>query len=122
MPTSGLIASSPCCGSSRIESEPPRWGRRRPCGAKLARTLSAADTPHDSARKAPTICYPLRVTSPDPHSAPKKSALLVLVPMGIVLVGIAGLAAYFLWPRGERVGAIDLRGDEPSMSVDLAAG
>ncbi|HVJ20293.1 MAG TPA: hypothetical protein VM686_32985 [Polyangiaceae bacterium] len=42
--------------------------------------------------------------------------------MGIFLAGIASLAAYALWPRGKRVGVIDLRGEAPALGVDLAAG
>src|SRR5688572_21746088 len=42
--------------------------------------------------------------------------------MAIVLAGIASLAAYFLWPRGERVGVLDLRAAAPSLDLELAAG
>jgi hypothetical protein len=42
--------------------------------------------------------------------------------MAIVLAGIASLAAYFLWPRGERVGVLDLRDAASSVGVELAAG
>ena len=47
---------------------------------------------------------------------------MVLVPMAICLAVIASLAAYFLWPRGERIGRLDLRMVEPRLDVDLAAG
>jgi hypothetical protein len=47
---------------------------------------------------------------------------MVLVPMGICLAVIASLAAYALWPRGERVGQLDLRAGAPHLDVDLAAG
>ena len=54
--------------------------------------------------------------------APKGSALMVLVPIGICLAIITSLAAYFLWPRGERIGRLDLRAPAPQLDVDLAAG
>jgi hypothetical protein len=62
------------------------------------------------------------VASRKASAASNKSPLLVLVPMGIVLAGIASLAAYFLWPRGERVGTLDLRNPATSLDVTLAAG
>jgi hypothetical protein len=58
----------------------------------------------------------------DGSATPKGSALMVLVPMGIVLAVIASLAAYFLWPRGERVGQLDLRAAAPRLEVSMAAG
>lgn len=42
--------------------------------------------------------------------------------MAIVWAGIASLAAYFLWPRGERVGVLDLRDEGSRLGVELAAG
>jgi hypothetical protein len=47
---------------------------------------------------------------------------MVLVPMGICLAVIASLSAYFLWPRGERIGRVDLRAAAPRLDVDLSAG
>jgi hypothetical protein len=47
---------------------------------------------------------------------------MVLVPIGICLAIITSLAAYFLWPRGERIGQLDLRAAAPQLDVDLAAG
>jgi hypothetical protein len=47
---------------------------------------------------------------------------MVLVPIGICLAAIASLAAYALWPRGERVGQLDLRAAAPRLEVALAAG
>ena len=62
------------------------------------------------------------MASSDGSSPPSGSALMVLVPMGICLAVIASLAAYFLWPRGERIGQLDLRAAAPQLGVDLAAG
>jgi hypothetical protein len=42
--------------------------------------------------------------------------------MAIVLAVIGSCAAYFLWPRGQRVGAVDLLAAEPSLNVDLKQG
>ena len=47
---------------------------------------------------------------------------MVLLPIGICLAIITSLAAYFLWPRGERIGQLDLRAAAPQLEVDLAAG
>jgi hypothetical protein len=62
------------------------------------------------------------MASSDGSPAPNGSAFMVLVPMGICLAIIASLAAYFLWPRGERIGRLDLRAAAPQLDVDLAAG
>lgn len=47
---------------------------------------------------------------------------MVLVPIGICLAVIASLAAYALWPRGERVGQLDLHAATPRLEIALAAG
>ena len=62
------------------------------------------------------------MANPEPAKAPKNPALLVLVPMAIVLAVIGSCAAYFLWPRGQRVGAVDLLATEPGLKVDLKKG
>jgi hypothetical protein len=54
--------------------------------------------------------------------APKKSGLVVLVPILIVFGIIGTCSAYFLWPRGERLGAIDLRANPATLSIDVGAG
>lgn len=54
--------------------------------------------------------------------APKSPAPLVF---GAIVIGFAifgTCAAYFLWPRGDRLGAIDLRAGTPTLSVDVGAG
>ncbi|WP_143069511.1 hypothetical protein [Rhodococcus maanshanensis] len=52
----------------------------------------------------------------------RNPALIVVAAIGMFLVTIAGLAAYFLWPRGDRLGEMDLRAASPTLAVDLAAG
>jgi hypothetical protein len=47
---------------------------------------------------------------------------MILVPIGICLAIITSLAAYFLWPRGERIGQLDLRAPAPQLDIDLATG
>lgn len=42
--------------------------------------------------------------------------------MAVFLAVVASCAAYFLWPRGERVGAVDLRAAAPSLEVTLKTG
>jgi hypothetical protein len=64
---------------------------------------------------------PRAMTSPEP-TAPRNPAVLVLVPMAIVLAVIGSCAAYFLWPRGQRVGSVDLLASEPSLRVELKPG
>lgn len=54
--------------------------------------------------------------------SPKNPAILVVAAIGIFLAAIGSLAAYFLWPRGERVGILNLREGTPVVSVDLGAG
>ncbi|HMJ11871.1 MAG TPA: hypothetical protein VK524_10685 [Polyangiaceae bacterium] len=62
------------------------------------------------------------MAEPAPPPAPRNPALLIVGAIGVFLVVIASFAAYFLWPRGERVGVLDLRAAAPSLGVDLAAG
>ncbi|MFC7447667.1 hypothetical protein [Rhodococcus daqingensis] len=52
----------------------------------------------------------------------RNPALIVVSVIGISLATIAGFAAYFLWPRGDRLGEMDLRAASPTLAVDLAAG
>jgi len=46
----------------------------------------------------------------------------VLLIMALVVGGIGTCAAYSLWPRGQRVGALDLTAATPSLTVTLAEG
>jgi len=62
------------------------------------------------------------MATPEPSKAPKNPALLVLIPIAIFLAVIGSCAAYFLWPRGQKVGAVDLLATAPTLSVDLKAG
>jgi hypothetical protein len=62
------------------------------------------------------------MTSPEPNKAPQNPALLVLAVIAIFLAVIGSCAAYFLWPRGQRVGAMDLLAAEPSLDVELKKG
>lgn len=59
-------------------------------------------------------------TSPEP----KKSIgpLMIFGAFAIFFAVFGSCAAYFLWPRGDRVGAIDLRAEPPTLSVDVGAG
>jgi hypothetical protein len=62
-------------------------------------------------------------SSPSPEPTPPKSpASLVFGAFAIFFVIIGSCAAYFLWPRGDRLGAIDLRADKPTLSIDVASG
>ena len=47
---------------------------------------------------------------------------MVLGVIAFFFALIGSCAAYFLWPRGERVGAIDLRGDSLTLSTEVGAG
>ena len=58
----------------------------------------------------------------DPAPAQKSPAVLVFGAFGLFLAIIGSCGVYFLWPRGERLGAIDLRADPATLSVDLGAG
>jgi hypothetical protein len=62
------------------------------------------------------------MANPEPSAAPRNPALIVFAAIGIFLTVIASFAAYFLWPRGQKVGVVDLLAAEPSLSVDLKAG
>ena len=62
------------------------------------------------------------MAEPAPSASPRDPALLVLGAIGLFLAVIASFAAYFLWPRGESVGVLDLRAPAPSLGVELAAG
>lgn len=57
---------------------------------------------------------------PSPPRSGSSPALLIAVAVVVVLGGIGTCAAYFLAPRGERVGAIDLVAPAP-LTVTLAA-
>jgi len=59
--------------------------------------------------------------APEAPPAPKSPSSLVGVTIAGFVVIIGSCAAYHLWPRGERLGVIDLR-DSPTLSVDVAAG
>lgn len=48
--------------------------------------------------------------------------MIVLVPIALVVTLIGTCAAYALWPRGERMGAIDLRADDSKLMVEAGAG
>jgi hypothetical protein len=61
------------------------------------------------------------MAAPEPKKAPRNQALLVLVPMAIVLAIIASFATCLLWPRGQRVGTLDVT-TPTSLDVDLKAG
>jgi len=62
------------------------------------------------------------VTSIGPPQTSQNSALLIPITIGIFVTVIASLAAYHFWPRGHRIGTMDLRAEESSLRVDLAAG
>lgn len=53
---------------------------------------------------------------------PKSPGSLVFGAIAIFVAIIGSCAAYYLWPRGERLGVIDLRADSPTLSIDVAAG
>lgn len=57
---------------------------------------------------------------PEP-SKPTNPARIVFAAIAMFLVVIGSFAAYFLWPRGQRLGAIDLL-NAPSMDVELQPG
>lgn len=59
---------------------------------------------------------------PEPSKAPANPALLVLIPIALFLIVIGSCAAYFLWPRGEKIGAVDLLATTPALSVELRTG
>lgn len=54
-----------------------------------------------------------------PSAGPQR---LVLLVVAITLGGFATCAAYNLWPRGQRVGALDLTAPDPRLTVTVAAG
>lgn len=58
----------------------------------------------------------------EPSAAPRSPALLVFVTMAVFLAVIASFAACMLWPRGQRVGALNLRAASPDLRVDLQRG
>ena len=60
----------------------------------------------------------------DAETSPARGnpALLVFGAIAICFAIIGSCAAYFLWPRGDRLGAIDLRGGTPTLSVDVGSG
>lgn len=63
--------------------------------------------------------------SPSPTPAapdPKGPAHLVLGVIVTFVAIIGSCAAYYLWPRGDRLGVIDLRSDAPTISIDVGAG
>jgi len=62
------------------------------------------------------------MTDAEPSPAPKNPATLVFAAIAIFVAIIGSCAAYVLWPRGDRLGAIDLRGDTPTLSVDVRSG
>jgi hypothetical protein len=64
------------------------------------------------------------VTSVEPAPASTSRNLAFVIPgaIGIFVAVIASLAAYFLWPRGHRIGTLNLLAPAPSLGVDLAAG
>ena len=62
------------------------------------------------------------MTSAEPSPPRRNPAILIVFAIGIFVACIASLAAYFLWPRGDRVGEMDLRAAAPTLAVDLAAG
>src|SRR5688572_10920024 len=55
-------------------------------------------------------------------SRPKNPALGVLATIAIFVAIIGSCAAYFLWPRGERLGDIDLRAESSKLSIDVGSG
>lgn len=62
------------------------------------------------------------MTDGEPSPAPKSSASMVLGPIAVFVAIIGSCAAYYLWPRGDRLGAVDLRADTPTLSIDVGAG
>jgi len=61
--------------------------------------------------------------SPAPGAAdPKGPQKVVLGTIAVFVALIGSCAAYYLWPRGERLGAIDLRSDAPTLSINVGAG
>lgn len=62
------------------------------------------------------------MTSPEPSAKQTNPAFVVFAAIGIFVAVVGSCAAYFLWPRGQRVGALDLRATTPSLSVDLRPG
>jgi len=62
------------------------------------------------------------MTTPEPAKAPRSPMLLVPIAFGLFVAVIGSGAAYFLWPRGQRVGVVDLRAAAPSLDLDLKAG
>lgn len=62
------------------------------------------------------------MASADELPPPKSPALLIVATIAMFVAIIGGSAAYFLWPRGDRLGAIDLRADAPSLTVTAGAG
>jgi hypothetical protein len=58
-----------------------------------------------------------------PSTAPKNNpSLLVFGTIAMFFAIFGSCAAYFLWPRGDRLGAIDLHAGPPTLSVDVGAG
>lgn len=57
--------------------------------------------------------------TPAPKNAP---ATLVIGTFALAFVIIGSCATYYLWPRGDRLGAIDLRADGSTLSLDAGAG
>jgi hypothetical protein len=58
----------------------------------------------------------------EPSPAAKNPASLVFGVIAPFLAIFGCCAADFLWPRGERLGASDLRSDTPTLSVDVGPG
>jgi hypothetical protein len=59
----------------------------------------------------------------EPSPAPKNNpSLLIFGAFATVFAILGTCGVYFLWPRGERVGAIDLKGGPPTLSVDVGSG
>lgn len=60
--------------------------------------------------------------APAPTPPAKSPALIVFGAIAIVGVVIGTCGAYYLWPRGDRIGTIDLREGSPTLDVDVGAG
>ena len=53
---------------------------------------------------------------------PQNPRALIFVAFALATMIIGSCAAYYLWPRGDRLGAIDLRAATPSLSIDVGDG
>jgi hypothetical protein len=63
------------------------------------------------------------VVAPSIPGVPRRGgALRVIAPVVVMIALITTPLAYCLWPRGEKIGSIDLTSKDPSLPVTLTAG